>query len=189
MVRVGTLFRGLKFSSPDGQWRLTRANAFGQQPLNAPSVFNFFRPGYVPPNTTLANSNQLAPELQIVNEQSVLNQANTLTSLLNDAGSYTRRNYFDASKTYKSDPASTGLTLDLSFELSMVNQPESLISHLNLLLVAGQLSASTQQFIVASINKLLITDTDPVKQQTKQLNRVRAAILMVLMAPEAQLLK
>ncbi|WP_373974061.1 DUF1800 domain-containing protein [Chitinibacter sp. SCUT-21] len=184
MVRIGQFFRSLKFTSPDGQWRLTRANAFGQQPLNAPSVFNFFRPGYIPPNSALLNQGKAAPELQIMNEQSVLNQANNYALILDDVGSYTCRTYYDAGGNYQRDTANTGLSLDLSTELNLVNNIDDLLEHLNLLLLAGQLSSTSKTHISQSVLK--ISDKDPAKQQ---LNRVKAAILLVLMSPEAQVLK
>ena len=42
--------------------------ALGQSPLRSPSVFNFFRPGYVPPNTAIATAGKQAPEFQLLNE-------------------------------------------------------------------------------------------------------------------------
>jgi Protein of unknown function (DUF1800) len=38
---------------------------FYPQPFNSPSVFNFYRPGYVPPKTKFADNGITAPELQI----------------------------------------------------------------------------------------------------------------------------
>ncbi|MCX7218139.1 MAG: DUF1800 family protein [Burkholderiales bacterium] len=189
MVRVGSFFRGMKFASPDGQWRLVRARSFGQQPLGAPSVFNFFRPGYVPPNTALATQNKQSPELQIVSEQSVLTQVNEWATLLDNSASYTRRNYQDAAKAYKSDPDSSGLQLDWALELSLVSKPDALIEHFNLLFSAGQLSANSKQIILTSISKMPLTDTDPAKLLTKQLNLVKTVALMVLVAADTQLLK
>lgn len=189
MVRVGVFFRAFKFSSPDGQWRLSSANAFGQQPLNAPSVFNFFRPGYIPPNSGLIAQNKTAPELQIVSEQSVLALVNNFASLLDDPQSFTRRNYYDDAKVYRQDLKTTGLSVDFSTETAMATQVDALLEHLNLLLAAGQLSSATKQFIVTSVGKMSATDADPAKLATKLLNRVKAAILMVLVAPDSQLLK
>jgi uncharacterized protein (DUF1800 family) len=189
MVRVGSFFRGMKFTSPDGQWRLVRARSFGQQPLGAPSVFNFFRPGYVPPNTALATQNKQSPELQIVSEQSVLTQVNEWATLLDNAASYTRRNYKDAAMAYKSDPDSSGLQLDWALELSLVSKPDALIEHFNLLFSAGQLSANSKQIILTSISKMPLTDTDAAKLLTKQLNLVKTVALMVLVAADTQLLK
>ncbi|WP_156938977.1 DUF1800 domain-containing protein [Deefgea rivuli] len=189
MIRVGIVIRSLGFTSPDGQWRLTQANVFGQQPLNAPSVFNFFRPAYVPPNSSLVGQSKSAPELQIVSEQSVLIQANSYASLLDDPQSFTRRNYYDAAKKYIQDDKATGLSLDLAVEIALASQADALVAHLNLLLGAGQLSSTTQQFIIISVSKMPATDTDPAKLKTKLINRVKAAILMVLVAPDSQLLK
>ncbi len=52
------------------------ANGLGQSPLQAPSVFNFFRPGYVPPGDQLGALRITAPEFQITNESSVAGYLN-----------------------------------------------------------------------------------------------------------------
>jgi uncharacterized protein (DUF1800 family) len=53
-----------------GTWKLfdlsDSSNQLGQSPLRSPSVFNFFRPGYVPPGVGVT-----APEFQLVNETTV----------------------------------------------------------------------------------------------------------------------
>ena len=62
-------------------------NRLGQSPLRSPSVFNFFRPGYVPPNTALGAQGLVVPELQITNETTVAGYANFMQSVLpNGAG-------------------------------------------------------------------------------------------------------
>ena len=50
----------------------------GQSPLRSPSVFNFFRPGYVPPNSAIASAALVAPEFQITNESTVVGAVNYL---------------------------------------------------------------------------------------------------------------
>jgi uncharacterized protein (DUF1800 family) len=47
---------------------LDAATTTGQMPLDAPSVFNWFRPGYVPPSSSIAAANLVAPEFQIFDE-------------------------------------------------------------------------------------------------------------------------
>ncbi len=42
-------------------------NGLGQSAIRSPSVFNFFRPGYVPPNTAIATAGRGAPEFQLHN--------------------------------------------------------------------------------------------------------------------------
>ena len=57
IVRVIQWARSFGASSPKGLWDIgdtsEPALRLGQSPLRSPSVFNFFRPGYVPPNTRL----------------------------------------------------------------------------------------------------------------------------------------
>ena len=53
-----------------------------QYPLAAPSVFNFFRPGYVPPSTEMATQGATAPEFQLVSESSVSAYINYLQNIV-----------------------------------------------------------------------------------------------------------
>jgi hypothetical protein len=46
-------------------------NYLGQSPLLAPTVFNFFRPGYVAPNTEMAKLGKVTPEMQASGESEV----------------------------------------------------------------------------------------------------------------------
>ena len=52
------------------------ATALDQTPLFAPTVFNFFRPGYVPPGARSAQAGLVAPEMQIDDELSVAGYMN-----------------------------------------------------------------------------------------------------------------
>ena len=54
----------------------------GQSPLRSPSVFNFFRPGYVPPNTQAGGLNLSVPEMQITNETTVAGYANYMRAVV-----------------------------------------------------------------------------------------------------------
>ena len=75
VVRLVQWGRTFQATSSDGLWSLGHTEAdtsLGQMPLLAPSVFNFFRPGYVPPNTALSSQKLVAPELQIATEPTVM---------------------------------------------------------------------------------------------------------------------
>ena len=60
----------------------TRRPALGQSPLRSPSVFNFFRPGYVPPNTAIAAPGLVAPEFQLANETTPVAYINLMQTLI-----------------------------------------------------------------------------------------------------------
>ena len=82
LVHWARLFR---VTTSDGRWavqNLAPSTALGQSPLRAPSVFNFFRPGYVPPNTVLAAQGLVAPEFQITDDTSVIAYANFMQRVI-----------------------------------------------------------------------------------------------------------
>jgi uncharacterized protein (DUF1800 family) len=59
----------------------------GQAPLYAPSVFNFFRPGYTPPNSNIAGQGMLAPEFQILTEPAIVGYVNFMQKTVNNGDS------------------------------------------------------------------------------------------------------
>src|SRR5690606_28039521 len=68
-------------------------NGLGQSPLRSPSVFNFFRRGYVPPNTAIAANQKVAPEFQLHNETTTAGYINFLQWMI-------RWGYNDVRPTY-----------------------------------------------------------------------------------------
>jgi uncharacterized protein (DUF1800 family) len=146
-------------ASKAGTWKIgdlsNAGTQLGQSPLRAPTVFNFFRPGYVPPATALG-AGAVAPEFQLVNESSVGGYLNYLQTVISNGIS-------------SGDIKAAYVT-----ELALVADNNALLARLNLLLCAGQLSSASQALIIAALNAMPTT-TDPQK-----LNRVYAAVLMVM---------
>jgi len=167
MLRLAQWGRTCGIASTLGTWKignLSRPNdQLGQSPLRSPSVFNFFRPGYVPPSTTLASAKLVAPEFQLVNETSVGGYLNFMQNVVPNGF-----NSKDVIATY-------------AVEKAMVLDPAGLVRRLNLLFTGNQLSAATQALIVNALATPAVTATssDAVKN-----NRVYAAVLLVLAAPE-----
>jgi uncharacterized protein (DUF1800 family) len=58
VLRLSAYLRAFDYQSDSGNWRVgntdSTSGALGQTPLRSPSVFNFYRPGYVPPGTEAA---------------------------------------------------------------------------------------------------------------------------------------
>lgn len=93
ILRLAHLMRAIPHSS--AQYHGSNAPSFylatdtsdpgthlGQAPMRSPSVFNFYRPGYRPPQTQIANLGLVAPEMQITSETSVLGFANFVAQSL-----------------------------------------------------------------------------------------------------------
>jgi len=68
LLRLTQLWRAYDATSSDGGYRFNFANiVFGQGPLQAPHVFNFFSPFYAPPGE-IQDGNMVSPELEIATE-------------------------------------------------------------------------------------------------------------------------
>ncbi|MDM0106145.1 DUF1800 domain-containing protein [Variovorax sp. J22R24] len=164
MLRFVQWARTFGAASTTGNWKigdLSQPNSqLGQSPLRSPSVFNFFRPGYVPPSTAIASAKMVAPEFQVVNETSVGGYLNYMQGAL-------PRNTKDVNATYAS-------------ELALVLDPAALVRRLNLLLTGNQLSAATQALITNALGTPAVTASST---DTAKLNRVYAAVLLVMASP------
>ena len=178
MVRLVQWGRTFGISSARGSWKVgdlsNPATQLGQTPLRSPSVFNFFRPGYVPPSTALSASQTPAPEFQLVNESSVGGYLNYLQGV---ARSGIFVNAPDVPNNTSNASNGFDITAAYSAELALVLDAAALVKRLNLLLCAGQLSAANQALIVNALNAtaLTATSTDSVRR-----DRIAAAVLLVM---------
>ncbi len=154
--------RAFSVASPSGLWAVgdtsDSAKGLAQSPLRSPTVFNFFRPGYVPPNTALDTGALEAPEFQIANESSVVGCVNYLQKAV--AGSI------------------ADLTPDYTSLAPIADDANALLTELNLVLAANQLSATT----VATLAKAVATMASGT--DTTRRARINAALVLVLAAPE-----
>lgn len=166
MVRLVQWARTFGVRSVSGAWKIgdlsNPGTQLGQSPLRAPSVFNYFRPGYVHPSTTLSVG-KVAPEFQIVNESSVGGYLNYLMTVI-DGGI-----------------ASGDIKAAYTIELTLVLNPAALVNRLNLLLCAGQLVSATRTLIT---NTLSATAVTAASSEAIKRNRVCAAVLMVMACSE-----
>mgnify|MGYP000359592550 CR=1 FL=1 len=167
MLRFVQWGRTFGIASAADTWKIGNlsgtANQLGQSPLRSPSVFNFFRPGYVPPGTALVEGGQVAPEFQLVNETTVGGYLNFMQSAI--------QNGFSSKDVIPTYAAEKALVLD----------PTRLVQRLNLLMAANQLPADTVKLITDALAQPAVTSTstDAVKA-----NRVYAAVLMVMASAE-----
>ena len=181
MVRFVQWGRSFGLNSAAGSWKLDQqggaGDQLGQSPLRPASVFNFFRPGYVPPSTALATLQQLAPEFQIVNESTVGGYLNYMQDCI--------RNGFNIDSAGVPEHTYTSYTRDITAsytaELALVLDATALVNRLNLLLCAGQLSDSTRTLMTRALNATPLTAAS---SASARLDRVCGAVLMVMASPE-----
>ncbi len=185
MVRIAQWAQTFKVRSIKGTWKMgaptwSAEESLAQSPLMAPSVFNFFRPGYVPPGTVLAASGATAPEFQLVNESTVASYINYLQTILH-RGVWVRAPEVPFSPMEPTSTDGPDIVPDYQNEMSFAHDSHALVQHLNLLLCAGQMTAKTQEKITKSLAQVNMNAgwSDDSKRM-----QVARAILMVMSSPD-----
>ena len=93
VLRLSALLRAFPFKSDTGDYKVGNTDnggtQLGQTPMRSPSVFNFFRPGYVSPGGEAAKAKLAAPEMQIAQETTAAGYVNYMRdNLSSGVGSY-----------------------------------------------------------------------------------------------------
>lgn len=173
VLRLSALLRATGASSASGRFLIgstdNTVSSLGQTPMRAPSVFNFWRPGYTPPNGGLATGGLVAPELQATNETSVAAHLNLMqTTIQSGIGSGSPR---DVQPT-------------LAELQALAHDADALLDRIDLLLASGQTSVATRQRIRDVVNSIAIPLSG--SSDTARRNRTMVALLLTVASPEFQ---
>lgn len=144
-------------------------SGLGQSPLNPSSVFSFFRPSYVPPNSALASAGLVAPELQITAEPSVTGYLNFMQEAVNNGVGEARV-----------------VKPDYTRELALAANPGALLDRIDLLLTHGSMPTRLRGQITTAVNGIAIpaaTASNATQVATAQANRVKLAIFLTMASP------
>jgi uncharacterized protein (DUF1800 family) len=162
VIRLVNWARAFGVTSPSEAWAFgdtsSTSNRLGQSIGHSPSVFNFFRPGYSPPNTSISGAGLVAPEFQITSEPSVIAYVNYMQSLIQSGAGDAKANYTDI--------------------LTKAADSQALINEVNLVLTGNQLSAATVTTIKGAVDSISATTT------SGPINRVYTAILLAMASPD-----
>ncbi|MBW3512236.1 MULTISPECIES: DUF1800 family protein [Janthinobacterium] len=174
LVRLGNWMRAFHARDAALQYRIyylsDPLSGLGQNPMNAPSVFNYFRPSYVPPNSALATAGLVAPEMQITSEPSVTGYLNFMQDAISGGVA-----------------ENSAVKADYSAELALAEQPAALLDRVNLLLMSGNMSSRLRTKILSAVTSIAIpaANGSNAAQVTKaKSNRVYLAIFLAMASPE-----
>ena len=180
VLRFTSLARALQLKPSTTVFALGSTNntatQLGQSPMHAPSVFNFYRPGYVPPAKPNAPArNLVAPELQILTETSVAGTLNYLMDLANkpQAGTAAASN------------SAGGLMVDYGPFTVPGQTPEAQVDKLHLLLANRSLDSTSMGLILEQVKALGGATPTP----DDLLKRARLATMLITAHPDAIVLK
>lgn len=172
IIRLANWMRAFNATSIDGRFLVgsTRSSgSLGQSPLAALSVFNFYRPGYVPTNGRLGSARLKAPEFQVVDEVAVAGYANTIETTIwfgIGPGADVRSSY--------------------AKELPIAHDANALADRMNAILMYGQMPNSLRQRIIESVNSVNIPGNGATAAQIQaaRLDRVKLAVYLTMISPD-----
>ena len=160
MLRFVQWARTFGYTDPADNWTIgdtsDPATKLGQSPLRSSSVFNFFRPGFIPSSAFIGQ--RTVPEFQIITETSVAGYINFMQGVISNGIAGIKANY--------------------SSLIPLSSDSSTLLDELNTLLAAGQVSNTTIANFKTALDSIAVTST------TGQNNRIYAAILLVMSCPE-----
>lgn len=174
IIRMANWARAFGATSQSGDWMIpsTSANtSLGQSALTSPSVFNFFRPGYTPPNTRVGTAGLVAPEFQIVDEVTVAGYLNTMQTTIDAGIGQTVNGARDVRPNYAA-------------EVALATDANALADRMDLILMNGRMSATTRSRIVQAVSAINVPTTAGTAQTTALTNRAKLAIYMTMASPE-----
>ncbi|MFN7746407.1 MAG: DUF1800 family protein [Hyphomonadaceae bacterium] len=173
IIRMTGLMRALNATSINGQWPVNSTSAstsLGQSPMASPSVFNFFRPGYTPPNTKTGTLGLVAPEMQIVNEVTVAGYMNTMQTTVNTGiGS------------------GNDVRLTYTKEMAVAADAAALVDRVNYLLTYGNMTTARRQQIIDAVTAVTIPSggtTTQAQIDAALLNRSKLAVYLTVVSPD-----
>jgi uncharacterized protein (DUF1800 family) len=168
-------------SAPNGDFQqfsdFGDAGELAQAPLEAPTVFNFYDPDYVPTGSAVAKAGLVAPEFQGVDSLTVASYANLMAQVIQlkgwPGGTVTT--------TYANDlaalaPAATG----------GADNNQALIDRINLIYFAGNMSTTMSARLLRVLTGTASLVKAPTAAQLAQvrLNKVQNALIIALTSPE-----
>lgn len=163
LLRLTQLWRAYDARSANGEYRIGPVvYAFGEGPLQAPSVFNFFSPFYAPPGE-IASAGLVAPEMQIATEY-----LNTfVTNVLFNVATYWN-------STVPGLPPDA-IVMDFTQEVAVANDSEALVDKLIDKLFGAPVSATLKAEAKAAIERIPATSPGL---------RVSEAMALLVTSPE-----
>lgn len=174
VLRLANWMRAFKGKSSSGffpAWPTDDpSTGLGQSALRSPSVFNFYRPNYTPPNSTLAAADKVAPEMQITSGPSTIGYLNFMQDAIP----------LGVGKDFDVKP-------DYTAELALILQPDQLVDRINLLLLNGGMSTALRSAIIAAVSSIeqpVPNSWNTWSVDTSKKNRVYLAIYLAMASPE-----
>lgn len=187
VLKLSAFLRAYEATSTSGSYLMgyleDPAYALAQSPMRSPTVFNFFRPGYVMPGSQSAVSGLLTPEFQLLDETSIGGYANYMMSSIERG--FGKAGY---TGTASAQDIRTAYQRNLNHSIyTLADNPVDLVEDVNRRLMYGQMSAGLKQAIADAVSKINHGTSTPEQLQSTRKFRLWTALLLTLVSPEFQI--
>ena len=194
VLRFTHLMRALEASSRTGYWGIGRTDVPGnlnQTAMRAPSVFNFYRPGYSPAGTPVARAGLVAPEMQITQESSVAGYADYLDRFVGGTSIYIV-GLGDMIPHPDGERHSGGQAREIKFNLepliAKAKDVNQLLDEINVLFLNGQMQSDTRSIIHRAVSEAVPKrNNDDMRRVYRE--RVSLALYLALLSTDYLVLK
>jgi len=194
VLRLSAFMRAFSHTSDTGYFKVgstdPTATSLGQSPMRSPSVFNFYRPGYVNPGSGAASRSLVTPEMQIAHETSAAGYVNFMRD--NVASGVGQFNGTVAGVVRNRRDLQGNFAAELAASTDAAALVDLVLSKLTYGYTTGNTTAALRAEIVTAVGTIAIpalnanlgnqSSVDNAKR-----SRVNAAILLVLASPEFQI--
>ncbi|EGF89732.1 hypothetical protein ABI_41550 [Asticcacaulis biprosthecium C19] len=168
IIRFGSWLRAFGARSTTGIYPIWNLEdtvwSIGQNPLRAPSVFNWFRPDYAPQGE-IADAGLVAPEFQIAHETTVTGWANFAFS----------------TAFYGHGWDENRISASYAEELPLADDPPRLVDRVNLLLTGRQLDRESHTLILEAVESF------PLDAENGRYIRCALCVAMTMISPQFQM--
>ncbi|MED5620644.1 DUF1800 domain-containing protein [Ideonella sp. BN130291] len=189
VLRLTAVLRAFGATSDTGHFLIGTTDdpgtQLGQTPMRSPSVFNFYRPGYVPPGTEAGALGLTEPEMQITHETTVAGYANYMRSGM--------QNGFGQNGVDWKAPR-RDVQLSLAAEIALADKPAELVDRITGRLMGAQADAALKADMVAAVESVALPALKPdgsnqTSVDNAKKNRVWLALTLAAVAPEFIVMK
>jgi uncharacterized protein (DUF1800 family) len=182
VMRLTAYLRAFDATSDSGRFLIGTTDSvetsLGQTPMRAPSVFNFFRPGFVPQGTRSGDQNLAVPEMQITDESSVVGYTNFMRNAVQNGVGL--RGLDNAAPR-------NDVQINMAPLLALAGEPAELVALVDERLTYGQMNADLKAAIEAAVASVAVPAPNGSNQaniDTARANRVRIALTLAVASPE-----
>jgi uncharacterized protein (DUF1800 family) len=172
-LRAVNLARATNASAPVGAYPISNLDdLLAQEPCHAPSVFNYYLPGYSPPGPVL-EAGLVAPEFQILTSATAISTPNYFWTAI--TGDFNR---------WGAASNNEAVRCNITHELTLATNVDLLLRRLDLALTGGVLSPREFQAIRESLLRI-----DAGVDAEWQRARVEFALYMIVNSPDFAVLR